>query len=118
MKFKKWCRFVLASIFSLFNICALASNKNINKFDWLTGASAPQNYPMKIISGTFYYHDENGGLYIPDASSINAGWGTSNSSHVVGEDFKALPDRLDIRFFHMLKIKCTKVVLIYPMKKF
>jgi len=54
---------------------------------------------MKIISGTFYYHNKKGGLYIPDASSLNAGLQTIGSTHVVGEDFKALPDRLDIRFF-------------------
>jgi hypothetical protein len=74
-------------------------SKNKTRFDWLTGASAPSNYPMKIISGTFYYHDEKGGLYIPDASSINPGWGSSSGTHVVGEDYKALPDRLDVRFF-------------------
>lgn len=74
-------------------------SKNKTHFEWLATESAPKNYPMKVLSGTFYYHNENGGLYVPDAASINAGWGTGVSTHVVGEDYKALPDRLDIRFF-------------------
>ncbi len=80
-------------------------NKNKTRFDWLSGASAPRNYPMRILSGTFYYHNENGGLYIPDASSIQSGWGVSTGVHVVGEDFKALPDRLDIRFYSFAENK-------------
>lgn len=73
--------------------------KNNTRFDWLATESAPHSYPMKIISGTFYYHNEEGGLYVPTAAQIDSGWGKGVSTHVVGEDFKALPDRLDIRFF-------------------
>jgi hypothetical protein len=97
--------------------CAMFSKKNKARFEWVSGASAPKNYPMKIISGTFYYHNEDGGLYIPDASSINSGWGTSNSSHVVGEDFKALPDRLDIRFFSYAENKMYQGSFDLPYEK-
>jgi hypothetical protein len=88
----------LLLFFSSAGYCSMFS-KNKTRFDWLASASAPRNYPMKIISGTFYYHNDKGGLYIPEVSSINAGWGVSSGVHVVGEEFKALPDRLDIRFF-------------------
>ena len=100
MAVKKVVAAIIVSLifFSSTGYCTMFS-KNKTRFDWLTSASAPEKYPMKIISGTFYYHNEKGGLYIPDAASLNAGWGTIGNTHVVGEDFKALPDRLDIRFF-------------------
>lgn len=84
--------------FSSMGHCAMFS-KNKTRFDWLATETAPSNYTMKIINGTFYYHHEEGGLYVPTAARINPGWGTAVSTHVVGEDYKALPDRLDIRFF-------------------
>src|SRR5262245_62623691 len=79
--------------------------RKATRFDWLTTESAPRKYPMKILKGTLYYHGEKGGLYIPDAASIAPGWGTGVSHHVVGEDLKALPDRLDIRFFSFAEQK-------------
>jgi hypothetical protein len=106
----------LLLIFSSVGYCAMFS-KNKTRFDWLTSASAPSNYPMKIISGTFYYHDEKGGLYIPDASSISPGWGAGSGVHAVGEDFKALPDRLDIRFFSYTENKMYQGSFELPYEK-
>lgn len=91
-------------IYSTAGNCFMFS-KNKTRFEWLTTETAPRDYTMKIISGTFYYHDEKGGLYVPDAAHINPGWGKGVSNHVVGEDFKALPDRLDIRFFSFTENK-------------
>ena len=109
----------LAFIFILSLVgCGNMFTKNKTKFHWLATESAPKNYPMRIINGTFYYHNEKGGLYVPTAASIGHFWGTGESTHVVGEDFKPLPDRLDIRFFPLRKINFTKVVLIFPMKKY
>jgi hypothetical protein len=93
-----WLIISLCFFFPSVGSCTMFS-KNKTHFEWLATESAPKNYPMKVLSGTFYYHNEDGGLYIPDAASISAGWGTGVSSHVVGEAYKALPDRLDIRFF-------------------
>lgn len=73
--------------------------KNKTKFDWLAQESAPKNFYMRVIEGTFYYHDQDGGLYIPTAAKIGYSWGEGESVHVVGDDFKALPDRVDIRFY-------------------
>jgi len=85
--------------------CGNMFTKNKTRFHWLATESAPKNYPMRIIDGTFYYHNEKGGLYVPAVASVNPGWGTGRSTHVVGEDFKALPDRLDIRFFSFTENK-------------
>lgn len=95
--------------------CGNMFTKNKTKFHWLATESAPKNYPMRIIGGTFYYHNEKGGLYIPTAASIGYFWGSGESTHVVGEDFKALPDRLDIRFFSFTEINSTREALICPM---
>jgi hypothetical protein len=89
------------SLIALFILsgCGNMFSKNKTKFDWLAQESAPREFPMRVINGTFYYHGQSRGLYIPTAAKIGYLWGEGESIHVVGEDFKALPDRLDIRFY-------------------
>jgi len=73
---------------------------NITKFEWDATESAPKHYPMKIIQGEFIYKGETErGLYIPSGGTLIAGWGRPISSHVTGEKYKPLPDKLDITFF-------------------
>lgn len=79
--------------------CGNMFTKNKTKFDWLAQESAPREFPMRVIDGTFYYQGQNSGLYIPTAASISKGWGIGSSTHVVGDDFKSLPDRVDVRFY-------------------
>ena len=79
--------------------------KNKTKFDWTASESAPKYFPMRVIDGTFVYHGEKGGLYVPAAASIGYFWGTGESTHVVGEQFKPLPDRLEIKFFSFTENK-------------
>lgn len=97
---KKWKRFsILAFVgLSLIN-CGIMFSKNKTKFHWLATESAPKNYPMRILSGDLLYHNTSGGLYIPTAASIGYYWGDGKSTHVVGETYKPLPDKLDIKFF-------------------
>jgi len=71
----------------------------MTKFEWQATESAPKNYPMEITSGSLVYHDGSGSLYVPNGATLHNGWGKGRSSHVVGEDFKPLPNRLRIRFF-------------------
>lgn len=73
-----------------------------NKFDWLASESAPKSYPMKVIRGHFY-DPEDGSLYVPDGKLLYHGWGEGQSTHVVGPDLKALPNRLEITFFSYLE---------------
>lgn len=70
----------------------------VTKFDWLASDSAPANYPMHIVSGTFHAPDGYS-LYIPDKRNMNPGWGNIESMHVVGPDLKSLPNRLEITYF-------------------
>jgi hypothetical protein len=70
-----------------------------NKFDWLASESGPQNYPMEVIDGEFYYYNDERGTSVPAGKVIADGWGTSVSTHVVGPDLKPLPNKLVITFF-------------------
>lgn len=70
----------------------------MTKFDWLATESAPENFPMRIISG-FFIAPDGYSLYIPNSKRIDYGWGDMVSSHVVGPDLKSLPNRMEIEFF-------------------
>lgn len=115
----KFFVFTLASLSLLWSVtgCAQMFSKNKTRFEWLTTESAPNNFPMRVIRGTLYYHNEKGGLYIPEAASFSSGWGNGTSRHVVGEDFKALPDRLDIRFFSFTENKLYRGSFDLPYEK-
>lgn len=91
--------------------------KNETRFDWLAGDSAPREYPMRVLGGTFYYHDAKSGLYVPDSAVLRPGWGNVSSTHVVGEDVKPLPDRLDIRFFSFTENKMYRGSFDLPYEK-
>ncbi len=72
---------------------------NTTKFDWFAVATAPRDYPMEVISGTFYYRNEDHGLYIPTGGMLTVGWGRNASRYVVGPEFKPLPDRFEVTFY-------------------
>jgi hypothetical protein len=103
MKVKRLLTTGLATLMGLLSGCGdEAMSKDINeatKFDWYAVATAPRDYPMEVISGTFYYKDENFGLDIPSGGTLNVGWGESASAYDVGPKFKPLPDRLEVTFY-------------------
>lgn len=94
----KWVGWALL-FFSLTCCQAASLGVNMNKFELQATESAPKNFPMEIISGSLFYQDGSGSLYVPNKSTIHHGWGKGISSHVVGDDLKPLPDRLAITFF-------------------
>ena len=73
-------------------------SKEMNKYDWLASESAPKNYPMEIIEGSFYCPDGYS-LYIPNRKTIHLGWGSPISTHIVGPDKKSLPNKVSITWF-------------------
>lgn len=76
----------------------------VTKFDWLATESAPNSFPMKIISGDFIAPDGSS-RYIPNNKEIHHGWGKSISTHVGGPDLKSLPNRMEIKFFSFTEKK-------------
>src|SRR5690606_24159735 len=64
--------------------CVSMYSKNNTNFHWLAQESAPREYPMRVINGTFYYHNQDNGLYIPTAAKIGYRWGEGASVHAGG----------------------------------
>lgn len=90
-------KFSLSFCLLLLTGCSNAGNHNMTEFTWSATESAPKDFPMEIIKGTFLFKGEEHGLYIPDGGTLTGGWGNSISSH--GSITHGLPDRLDITFF-------------------
>ena len=99
MKVKNFLTGGLTSLCIFFTGCGCAMSKNATEFDWHATESAPEHYPMEIIQGTFFYKDQDNGLYIPSGGTLYAGWGVMNSHHVTGPDKKPLPDSVDVIFY-------------------
>jgi len=102
MKVKQRWLASLAGFISLLLGCggaAMSNEKEMTKFEWYAVATAPRDYPMEVINGTFYYKGQDAGLWIPSGGTIHQGWGKSFSAYVVGPDFKHLPDRVEVKFY-------------------
>ena len=97
-----------------------AMSKDIKKtteFDWFAVATAPRDYPMEVISGTFYYKGEDFGLDIPSGGTLNVGWGLSMSSYDIGPKFKPLPDRLEVTFYSYAERQVYRGSFVLPYEK-
>ena len=93
-------------------------SKNATKFEWFATESAPQHYPMKILEGTFFYHNGGDtGLNIPSGGTYEGEWGKFISTHVGGEDLKELPDRISIVFYSLAERQFYKGTFDLPYEK-
>src|SRR5690606_20888049 len=100
MKTKSWLLSSLAGFISVLSGCGGETmSKEVTEFDWYAVATAPRDYPMEVINGTFYYKGQESGLWIPSGGTLNEGWGESASVYVVGPEFKPLPDRVEVKFY-------------------
>ncbi len=71
-------------------------NKIRNKFEWLPTECAPKEYPVRVHKGSFSLN-KNVIANIPSGGrTVQNGWGKQGSMYVVGEDFKSIPDHLEI----------------------
>ncbi|QNK63439.1 DUF2931 family protein [Pedobacter sp. PAMC26386] len=67
----------------------------MNKYEWIPTECAPENYPVRVYDGNFFYGD-NKKIYIPNGRLVNYGWGETGSINIAGEEMKEAPDRLEI----------------------
>src|SRR5690625_6555848 len=76
--------------------CGIATNSD--KFDWKAKESAPKNFPIKIIDGTFIYHgrSDGAGLYVPSGGLLDKEWGVMISSHIVVYILDLIRERLKL----------------------
>ena len=89
---------IIVGIILLFSMLTTGKASMATKFDWLATESAPKIYPMVIIQGYLFFPEE-GRLYVPNKKTLHHGWGKGVSIHLVGDDTKPLPERLEITFF-------------------
>jgi len=103
-------KFKLVLIFVVLTSCNTSrsndnsQNKTMKTFEWRPTANAPKYYPAEIISGNFYMVDSSS-IYIPAGHSLMSGWGHTGATHVVGDDFKAIPHEFDIKWVSYLEEK-------------
>ncbi len=74
------------------------------KFEWLPTESAPKLYPMEIYNGHLFFENGNS-IYVPCSGMAYDGWGNIGSTHVVGDDFKPVPVRLEVTWASFVENK-------------
>ena len=126
MKAKGWCVIGLFSFINFFSGCgAAAMNKDPKQathFKWYAVATAPREYPMEIINGTFFYKGQDVGIDIPSGGTLTTGWGESGSVYVGDNEIPPLPDRVKVKFYSYAENKFYQAEFSLPydaiLKKF
>ncbi|TDW44268.1 DUF2931 family protein [Flavobacterium sp. 270] len=88
----------------------------IEKFEWSSAVSADECYPMRVINGSFILSDSTS-VWIPSREILRGTWGFSNSSYVVGEDNKKVPESMEITWFSYTENKFYTGDFELPQKK-
>lgn len=121
MKAKAWWLTGIVSFLNFFSGCGSAAMnkdvKEVTEFKWYAVATAPRDYPMEVINGTFYYKGQDHGVSIPSGGTLNQGWGVSTSVYVVGPELKPLPDRVAITFYSYAENKFYQSEFALPHEK-
>jgi hypothetical protein len=88
----------------------------MKKYKWLPTECASKRYPMRILNGNLFFEDE-GSIYLPDGRLIFNGWGKIGSIHLVGEEFKPVPERLNVAWFSFTENKFYAIECDLPHTK-
>ena len=89
---------IVMGILSLFSSCSGKKEKQQEKeklYSWYPSESAPYLYPTTIHVGYFGMPDKST-VYIPSKSMVGNVWGVGQSLHVVCEEYKPLPEAIEI----------------------
>lgn len=114
MKAKTWCLIGLTSIVTFFCGCGEATMSKNTNFKWYAVATAPREYPMEIISGTFFCKGMETGIPIPSGGTLTTGWGKSASAYVGSDEVPPLPDRVQVTFFSYVEKQAYKAEFLLP----
>ncbi len=95
--------------------------KNINttemqKYEWTPSACAPKYNPAQIHKGRFIFSNGES-INIPSGHTLHQGWGKSGPTHIVGDDFKLIPSKLEITWVSYLEKKFYKGIFNLPKEK-
>jgi len=105
------------SISSCQNKVQKKKTKTMKKFEWLPTECAPEIYPIEIYKGIL--SSEDGSIVrIPSGGrTVKNGWGKIGSTYLVGEDFKSVPNQLDISWLSYTENKFYKGRFELPSEK-
>lgn len=67
-------------------------------FEWLPTESAPKRFPIRLLRGDLFFVDGKS-IYVPDSRDVANGWGARGSTHIVGDELKPVPVRLEVEWF-------------------
>ena len=82
----------------ILNSCTMKHQSTKEKeklYSWYPSESAPFLYPTTIHVGYFGMPDKST-IYIPSKSIVGNVWGVGQSLHIVGEEYKPLPEAIEI----------------------
>ncbi|WP_108868969.1 DUF2931 family protein [Aquimarina aquimarini] len=88
----------------------------MKKYEWRPSACAPKFSPVQIHKGSFIYENEES-IYIPSGHTLDQGWGKLGATHIVGDDSKPIPVKLEITWLSYLEKKFYKGSFDLPSKK-
>ncbi|WP_378175736.1 DUF2931 family protein [Aquimarina sp. SS2-1] len=90
--------------------------KEMEKYEWRPTASAPKYNPMQIHKGRLIYANGES-IYIPSGHTLHQGWGKIGPTHIVGDDQKPVPVKLEITWVSYLEKKFYKGSFDLPAEK-
>jgi hypothetical protein len=113
MTAKGWMVMGLASMMNFLSGCGESNmNNDVTNFKWYAVATAPRDYPMEVIRGTFYFPG-GGGIDIPSGGTLTQGWGKSSSGSS-RDGTTPLPDRLEVTFYSYAENQFYKADVALP----
>lgn len=117
MKVKQIC-IVKLIVLQLIIVSHLSSCKQMQKeeYEWIPTVGAPEEYPVKIISGQFL-SDYGFSPQLPQSDFDNSGWGDSGGVMLVGPDKKPVPDSLHVTWLSFAENQCYKGSFALPSER-
>ncbi|SHJ02821.1 Protein of unknown function [Mesonia phycicola] len=96
--------------------CQQKNTTQMNKFEWLPTETAPKDYPVYLYKANFITED-NSYIRIPDKRTVYYGWGEIGSIHILGDDYKAVPKKMNLIWLAYTENKYYKAEVELPHKK-
>lgn len=91
-------------LLSISSFTISSCQEKMKKYDWIPTECAPENYPVQVYKGNFYYGDK-GSIYIPDGRAVDIGWGEVGSVNIAGDKLKEAPHTLEITWISFTEKK-------------
>lgn len=88
----------IIAVLLLLGNCSPPQKTKMRKFEWQLTTCAPKEYPVRLLNASLHLADGEL-LGIQPKALIANGWGEIGAVSLIGEDMKALPAELELRWF-------------------